>query len=135
MLSPDISTAFISYKSPVKFENKARQQNVQPARSFARRQRHQPKLVQSHLIPQKIGHPAGTPLTRPTQPHGAQPDRHHIAIEDRRKTILGKQRDLFGLPGAFIEDLDRLAPRPLWLSLTQKSSCRDGKRVVPRGIA
>ena len=40
-----------------------------------------------------------------------QPDRHHIAIEDRRKTILGKQRDLFRLPGAFIEDLDRLAPR------------------------
>src|ERR1017187_9854085 len=25
--------------------------------------------------------------------------------------ILGKQRDLFGLSGAFIEDLDRLAPR------------------------
>ena len=43
--------------------------------------------------------------------HVGQPDRHHIAIEDRRKTILGKQRDLFGLPGAFIEDLDRLAPR------------------------
>ena len=56
--------------------------------------------------------PWGRPhMTRTTQPHGAQPDRHHIAIEDRRKTILGKQRDLFGLPGAFIEDLDRLAPR------------------------
>src|ERR1017187_6810061 len=89
-----------------------RLQDVQPARSFARRrQRRQPKLVQSQLIPQKSRHPAGTPLTRPTQPHGAQPDRHHIAIEDRRKTILGKQRDLFGLPSAFIEDLDRLAPR------------------------
>src|ERR1019366_8522946 len=68
-------------------------------------------LVQSQLIPQKSGHPAGAPLTRPAQPHGAQPDRHHVAIENRRKTILGKQRDLFGLPGAFIEDLDRLAPR------------------------
>ncbi|MGO9233653.1 MAG: hypothetical protein ACLP4V_06020 [Methylocella sp.] len=60
--------------------------------------------------PKWFTHPAGIPLTRPTQPHGAQPDRHHIAIEDRRKTILGKQRDLFGLPSAFIEDLDRLAP-------------------------
>ena len=87
-------------------------QNVQPARSLARgRQRRQPKLVQSQLIPQKSGHPAGAPLTRPTQPHGAQPDRHHIAIESRRKTIRWKQCDLFGLPGAFIEDLDRLAPR------------------------
>ena len=87
-----------------------RLQDVQPARSFARgRQRRQPKLIQSQLI--QSGHPAGPPLTRTTQPHGAQPDRHHIAIEDRRKTILGKQRDLFGLSGAFIEDLDRLAPR------------------------
>src|ERR1700687_2745332 len=89
-----------------------RLQDVQPVRPFARgRQRRKPELVQSQLIPQKSGHPAGTPLTRPTQSHLAQSDRHHIAIERRGNTILGKQRNLFGLPGAFIEDLNRLAPR------------------------
>ena len=89
-----------------------RLQDVQPVRPFARgRQRRKPELVQSQLIPQKSGHPAGTPLTRPTQSHPAQSDRHHIAIERRGNTILGKQRNLFGLPGAFIEDLNRLAPR------------------------
>src|SRR6202521_1958224 len=89
-----------------------RLQDVQPVRPFARgRQRRKPELVQSQLIPQKSGHPAGTPLTRPTQSHLAQSDRHHIAIERRGNTILGKQRNLFGLPGAFIEDLNRPAPR------------------------
>jgi hypothetical protein len=41
----------------------------------------------------------------------AQSDRHHIAIERRGNTILGKQRNLFGLSSAFIKNLDRLAPR------------------------
>src|SRR5271163_4565157 len=50
-----------------------RLQDVQPVRPFARgRQRRKPELVQSQLIPQKSGHPAGTPLTRPTQSHLAQ---------------------------------------------------------------
>src|SRR5450755_2702941 len=41
-----------------------RLQDVQPVRPFARgRQRRKPELVQSQLIPQKSGHPAGTPLT------------------------------------------------------------------------
>src|SRR5450432_2815963 len=89
-----------------------RLQDVQPVRSFARgRQRRNPELVQSQLIPQKSGHPAGAPLTRPAQSHVAQSDRHHIAIENRGNTIFGKQCNLFGLSGAFIEDLDRLAPR------------------------
>src|ERR1700683_2682252 len=89
-----------------------RLQDVQPVRPFARgRQRRKPELVQSQLIPQKSGHPAGTPLTRPTQSHLAQSNRHHIAIERRGSTILGKQRNLFGLSSAFIEDLDPLAPR------------------------
>src|ERR1700684_2106810 len=36
---------------------------------------------------------------------------HHIAIQWRRRTILGEQRDLFaGLP-VLVERLDRLAPR------------------------
>src|SRR5271155_5886050 len=70
-----------------------RLQDVQPVRPFARgRQRRKPELVQSQLIPQKSGHPAGTPLTRPTQSHLAQSDRHHIAIERRGNTILGKQK-------------------------------------------
>src|SRR5450631_816095 len=89
-----------------------RLQDVQLVRPFARgRQRRKPELVQSQLIPQKSGHPAGTPLTRPTQSHVAQSDRHHIAIEHRGNTILRKQRYLFGLSGAFIEDLNRPAPR------------------------
>jgi len=84
----------------------------QPVRPFARgRQRRKPELVQSQLIPQKSGHPSRHPTTRPTQSHPAQSDRHHIAIERRGNTILGKQRNLFGLPGAFIEHLNRLAPR------------------------
>src|SRR5271154_2283171 len=84
----------------------------QPFVPFPRgRQRRKPELVQSQLIPQKSRHPAGTPLTRPTQSHLAQSDRHHIAIERRGNTILGKQRNLSGLPGAFIEDLNRPAPR------------------------
>ncbi len=86
-------------------------QDVQPTRSFARgRQRRSPKIVQSQLIPRNHSQPAGAPLTRATQPHRARSDRNHVAIERRRDTILGKQRDLPGLC-AFVENLDRAAPR------------------------
>ncbi len=54
--------------------------------------------------------PTATPLSRPAQAQTAEPDMHDIAIQCRRRTILGKQRDLFaGLP-ALVERLDRLAP-------------------------
>src|SRR6478609_4732292 len=35
---------------------------------------------------------------------------HHIAIQRRRRAILGKQRDLFGLLTALVKRFDRLAP-------------------------
>src|SRR6476659_6167958 len=35
---------------------------------------------------------------------------HHIAIQRRRRAILGKQRDLFGLWTALVKRFDRLAP-------------------------
>src|ERR1700758_1894139 len=54
--------------------------------------------------------PASTPLPWAAESQTTQPDVHHVAIQRRRRTILGKQRDLFaGLP-ALIERLDRLAP-------------------------
>ena len=36
---------------------------------------------------------------------------HHIAIQWRRRTILGEQRDLFAGLSALVQRLDRLAPR------------------------
>src|SRR5208283_5680969 len=57
--------------------------------------------------------PAGAPLTRSAQPHCAQPDRNHVAIENRGRTIFGKQRDLPRSP-RFVEDFDSPTPcRPL----------------------
>src|SRR5271169_5917361 len=86
-------------------------QHVQPVGSLARgRQRRAPEIVQSQLVPQHHRQPAGAPLTWAAQPHLAQPNRNHVAIENRRDPILGKQRDLCRLP-AFVEHLDRSAPR------------------------
>src|SRR5271156_364105 len=102
-------------------------QDVQPVRPFARgRQRRKPELVQSQLILQKSGHPAGTPLTRPTQSHLAQSDRHHIAIERRGNTILGKQRNLLGCPAPSSKTSIALLHAALWLSLISPrySTCR-----------
>src|SRR5277367_1559208 len=61
-------------------------------------------------LPAELCRPAGAPLTWAAQPHLAQPNRNHVAIENRRDPILGKQRDLCRLP-AFVEHLDRSAPR------------------------
>src|SRR5208337_944212 len=47
------------------------------------------------------------------QPHRAQPDRNHVAIENRGRTIFGKQRDLLR-SSPFVEDFDSPTPcRPL----------------------
>ena len=91
-----------------------RLQDVQPTRALARgRQGLGPKLVQPKLIPKNHGQPARAPLARAAQPHLAQPDRNHVAIENRRHAVLGEKRDL-GRSPAFVESLDRAAPgRPL----------------------
>ena len=87
-----------------------RLQDVQPARSFVRRrQRRQPKLVQSHLIPQKSCHPAGSTDEADAtawRSTGSTPHRNRGPAQDDPR----EKGDLFGLPSAFIEDLDRLAP-------------------------
>jgi hypothetical protein len=54
--------------------------------------------------------PAPTPLPWAAEPQTTEPDMHHIAIQRRRRTILGKQRDLFAGLAAFVERFDRLAP-------------------------
>src|SRR5208283_3194631 len=54
--------------------------------------------------------PTATPLPRPAQPQAAEPDMHHIAIQWRRRTILGEQCDLFATLPVLAERLDRLAP-------------------------
>src|SRR5438445_11849551 len=46
------------------------------------------------LIPQMADRPAGAPLPRPVQPQSAEPDMHHIAIQNWRRAVLGEQRDL-----------------------------------------
>jgi hypothetical protein len=48
-------------------------------------------------------------LTRATQPHAAQPDRNHVTVENRRGTVLGEQRDLFGF-SVLVEHFDHPAP-------------------------
>src|ERR1700688_604196 len=55
--------------------------------------------------------PTSAPLPGPAQPQAAEPDLHHIAIQWRRRTILGEQRNLPPGPPAVVERLDRLAPR------------------------
>src|SRR3978361_1270028 len=55
--------------------------------------------------------PAPTPVPWTPEAQTTEPDVHDTAIQRRRRTMLGKQRDLFaGLP-ALIERLNRLAPR------------------------
>src|ERR1700693_225501 len=55
--------------------------------------------------------PTATPWSRPPQAQTAEPDMHHIAIQWRRRTILGEQRDLFADLSALVQRFDRLAPR------------------------
>jgi hypothetical protein len=87
-----------------------RLQHIQPTRALPRgRQRRAPELVQSQLIPQNHRQPARAPLTRAAQTHAAQSDRNHVAIENRRTTVLGEQRDLRRL-SRLVEHLDRAAP-------------------------
>ena len=49
-------------------------------------------------------------MPRPAQPQSAEPDMHHIAIQSRRRTILGEQRDLSRFLASLVERFDRLAP-------------------------
>src|SRR5450432_2518632 len=87
-----------------------RLQHVQPARALARgRQRLTPELVQPQLVPQNHRQPARPPLTRAAQTHAAQADRNHVAVENRRRAVLGEQRDLRRL-SRLVEDLDRATP-------------------------
>src|SRR3954449_2381176 len=70
-----------------------RLQHVQPTRSLSRgRQSWRPEVIQPQLIPQMAGQPAGAPLSRPVQPQSAEPDMHHIAIQNWRRAVLGEQR-------------------------------------------
>src|ERR1700681_1138125 len=54
--------------------------------------------------------PTSAPLPGPAQPQAAEPDVHHIAIQQWRRAILGEQRDLPAGRPALVERLDRLAP-------------------------
>jgi hypothetical protein len=54
--------------------------------------------------------PTATPLSRPAEPQAAEPDLHHIAIQWRRRTMLGEQCDLFAGLAVLVERPDRLAP-------------------------
>ena len=38
--------------------------------------------------------PTAAPLPGPAQPQAAEPDVHHVAIQQWRRAILGEQRDL-----------------------------------------
>src|ERR1700733_4650385 len=54
--------------------------------------------------------PTSAPLPGPAQPQAAEPDVHHIAIQQWRRAILGEKRDLpAGLP-LLLECHDRLTP-------------------------
>ena len=54
--------------------------------------------------------PTSAPLPRPAQPQAAEPDVHHIAIQQWRRAILAEQRDLPAGLLPLVERLDRLAP-------------------------
>src|SRR4051812_15152341 len=54
--------------------------------------------------------PAPAPLPWAAQAQTTEPDMHHITVQQRRCTILRKQRDLFATLPALVERLDRLAP-------------------------
>src|SRR3954471_5758068 len=54
--------------------------------------------------------PAPAPLPWAAQAQTTEPDMHHITAQQRRCTILRKQRDLFATLPALVERLDRLAP-------------------------
>src|SRR6266853_2608253 len=89
-----------------------RLQHVQPTRSLSRgRQSWRPEVIQPQLIPQMAGQPAGAPLPRPVQPQSAEPDMHHIAIQNWRRAVLGEQRDLPRVLASLVERFDRSAPR------------------------
>src|ERR1700758_9035 len=104
-----------------------RLQHVQPARSLSRgRQSWRPEVIQPQLIPQMAGQPAGAPLPRPVQSRSAEPDMHHIAIQNWRRAVLGEQRDLPRVLASLVERFDRSAPRGFWPSLISPrySTCR-----------
>src|SRR6201997_5360884 len=89
-----------------------RLQHVQPTRSLSRgRQSWRPEVIQPQLIPQMAGQPAGAPLPRPVQPQSAEPDMHHIAIQNWRRAVFGEQRDLPRVLASLVERFDRSAPR------------------------
>ena len=68
-----------------------RLQHIQPACSLpGGRQPRRPEIIQSQLVPHMARQPTRTPLPRPAQPQATEPDMHHIAIERRSRTILGK---------------------------------------------
>src|SRR5207237_3838909 len=75
------------------------------------RQSWRPEVIQPKLIPQMAGQPAGAPLPRPVQPRSAEPDMHHIAIQNWRRAVLGEQRDLPRVLASLVERFDRSAPR------------------------
>src|SRR3954463_14998702 len=54
--------------------------------------------------------PAPAPLPWAAQAQTTEPDMHPITVQQRRCTILRKQRDLFATLPALVERLDRLAP-------------------------
>src|SRR3954463_6847798 len=54
--------------------------------------------------------PAPAPLPWAAQAQTTEPDMHPITAQQRRCTILRKQRDLFATLPALVERLDRLAP-------------------------
>ena len=86
-------------------------QHLPPAGAFAGgRQARRPKFVHAQLLPKYTCQPARTPLPRALQLHLVQPHADHRGVICRQRTF-GKQRDLTF--GAFVEDLDRLAPGEL----------------------
>ena len=68
-----------------------------------------PEAIEPQLAPQRACEPTRAPLTRPTEPHLAEPQPDHVVVEDLA-TILREQRERARLSLILVEHFDRPAP-------------------------
>src|SRR5204863_9883653 len=89
-----------------------RLKDVAPAGSFARiGQTSRPEAVEFQLLVELAGEPARTPLPRPMQLHGPQPDLHPMALGViGQRPVGGEQGQLGCLLRPLVEGLDHPAP-------------------------
>ena len=86
-------------------------QHVIPARALAARGQHPgPEAIELQLTPRHADEPAGAPLTRPAEPHLAEPQPDHVSGGDVA-TILREQRQRTRPSIILVEHFDRPAPK------------------------